>query len=275
MHPWEIASLTDLKPHKGTDPARVAEVQQDLLCTDLMQTAVTVDRRTRVIIKGHHRCQAILALGFKKIPVWYVDYLEDEQLAFSESSAVQDKTRVLAAGISGRLLPARSTQHLAHNDALGFIEPPCLVPLDRLKTRVVTVGVFDLFHLGHVNLLKAAKSLGHHLIVGVQYNVERYKQARIFYSFEQRIDIIRSLRYVDLAVPYENVDEKLHEIDFDIFARGPDQNHAGFQRAIRYCADCGREVVTLPRTEHISASALRKGLTDVTILKAPPASLVA
>jgi len=275
MKTWEIAEIAELKPHLTIDLQRVKEVQKDMLCTDLIQKALTVDRRTKVIINGHHRYQAIRELGYGKIPVWYVDYLEDDGIAFSRTSAVQDKRRILEAGSTGRLLPQNAALHFVSGEAANFSEPDCCVPLDRLKTRVFTVGVFDLFHLGHMNLLKAAQRLGQYLIVGVQYNVEKYKDAHIFYNFEQRIDIIRSLRFVDLALPYEAVDQRVQEVEFDIFAKGPDQCHAGFQRAEQYCAEHGKRVVTLPRTENISASALRKGLEEIAAFEQPAVPLVA
>jgi glycerol-3-phosphate cytidylyltransferase len=263
MKAWEIADVAKLRPHERTDPERVKEIQKDLLHTNLIQKAITVDRQTKVIINGQHRFQALRDFGFKKVPVFYVDYLEDLSITFAESSIIREKAQIVSAGLGQELLPLGSALHLIAGDPANFVEPDCYVPLDRLKTRVFTAGVFDLFHIGHVNLLKYAKGLGHYLIVGVQYNVDRYKDARIFYDFEQRIDIIRSLRYVDIAVPYEKVDERLAEIDFDIFARGPDQVHAGFQRALRYCLAHGKQVVTIPRTENISASSLRKGLEEI------------
>jgi glycerol-3-phosphate cytidylyltransferase len=275
MRTWEIADLTELKPHLATDPQSVKDVQKDILYTNLMQKAITVDRRTKVIVNGHHRYQAIVDLGYHKIPVWYVDYLEDERITFGPVSLVHDKQRIIEAGQSGQLLPQCAALHLISGEIANFTEPDCYVPLDMLKTRVFTVGVFDLFHIGHVNLLKAAKRLGHYLIVGVQYNVEKYKTARIFYNFEQRIDIIRSLRFVDLAMPYENVDTRIQDVDFDIFAKGPDQCHAGFQRAVQYCAARNKEVVILPRTQNISATALRKGLEELDTLEQRVSPLVA
>jgi cytidyltransferase-like protein len=222
MNAWEIAPFASLQPPQPSDPRRVQEWRDDLQERGLIQHAITVERGTGRILHGHHRAAAVRALGYEKVPVRLVEADPGEPAAFTE--------------------------------------PDCCVPLDQLKTRVFTVGVFDLFHLGHANLLKAAKRMGHYLIVGVQYHAERYKDARLCYTFEQRLDMIRSLRYVDLAVPYERVDEKIRELDFDIFAKGPDQEHAGFQRAVQFCAERGRRVAIIPRTENISASALRRGL---------------
>jgi glycerol-3-phosphate cytidylyltransferase len=71
-----------------------------------------------------------------------------------------------------------------------------------------TTGVFDLFHIGHVNVLRNAKSLCDRLIVGVTVDeLVLYKNKRAVIPFDERIDIVRACRYVDLAVPQESMDK--------------------------------------------------------------------
>ena len=65
-----------------------------------------------------------------------------------------------------------------------------------------TTGVYDLFHIGHVNLLKNARSMCDKLIVGVTVDeLAGYKEKQPIIPFSERIEIVRSCRYVDLAVP--------------------------------------------------------------------------
>ena len=71
-----------------------------------------------------------------------------------------------------------------------------------------TTGVFDLFHIGHVNLLKNARSLCDKLIVGVTTDeLVSYKHKRSVIPFEERIEIVKSCKYVDLAIPQTDLDK--------------------------------------------------------------------
>lgn len=130
---------------------------------------------------------------------------------------------------------------------------------------VLTVGVFDLLHWGHFELFRRAKELageGGKLTVAVQEDgiVTKYKpQAKLVYDWDKRVKMIGALRYVDVVVPYTDIDESIKHIDFDVFAIGGDQNHAGFQRAVKWCEENGRRVVRMTRTDGISSSDIRKG----------------
>ena len=129
--------------------------------------------------------------------------------------------------------------------------------------KVITVGVFDYFHLGHLRLFENAKKLGDYLIVAVQDGdciLKTKPNANILYSTEQRVDLVKALRIVDEVVIYRDVDTILPEVDFDVFAIGEDQTHAGFQRAVKWCEENGKEVVRLPRTKGICSSEIKKGL---------------
>ncbi len=71
-----------------------------------------------------------------------------------------------------------------------------------------TAGVFDLFHIGHLNLLKNAKGMCDRLIVGVTVDdLVLYKNKRAVIPFNERIEIVRSIKYVDAAIPQEDMDK--------------------------------------------------------------------
>lgn len=127
--------------------------------------------------------------------------------------------------------------------------------------RVLTVGVYDMLHIGHILLFKRAKELGDRLVVAVQEDevIQKYKPGTsMVYTTEERMYMVSAIKYVDEVITYRNVDKDIQDIDFDVFAKGPDQNHEGFQRAVEWCHSNGKEVVVIPRTEGISSTMLRE-----------------
>ena len=126
--------------------------------------------------------------------------------------------------------------------------------------KVITFGVYDLLHIGHVLLFKKARELGDYLIVAVQDDevIKKYKpEAEMVYSTAERLLMVNAIKYVDEVVVYRDVYHDIQTIDFDVFAKGPDQSHEGFQKAVEWSKRNGREVVTIPRTEGISSTQLR------------------
>lgn len=129
--------------------------------------------------------------------------------------------------------------------------------------KVVTFGVYDYFHLGHLRLFKNAKTLGDYLIVAVQdgnYILKTKPNAKVMYTTEERKELVGALRVVDEVVDYTDVDVTIKTLDFDVFAIGEDQKHEGFQRAIKWCEDNGKEVVRMRRTPGICSSEIKNKL---------------
>ena len=131
--------------------------------------------------------------------------------------------------------------------------------------KILTFGVYDMLHIGHILLFKHAKELfpgeDCKLIVAVQEGdfILKYKPGtKMIYTPEERMFMVSSVRWVDEVVTYQDVDKDIQNIDFDVFAKGPDQNHEGFQRAIAWCEANGKKVMTIPRTEGISSTLLRE-----------------
>ena len=130
-------------------------------------------------------------------------------------------------------------------------------------TKVVTFGVFDYFHYGHLKLFERAKAMGDYLIVAIQAEeyILKYKpDAQILYSQDQRMELINALEVVDEVAVYTDIDKSIKEIDFDVWAKGEDQNHAGFQAAERWALEHGKTVKVLPRTPNISTTKIRQQL---------------
>ena len=129
--------------------------------------------------------------------------------------------------------------------------------------KVITFGVFDYFHLGHLRLFENAKKNGDYLIVAVQDGsfIKKTKpNATILYSTEERIELVSALKIVDEVIVYKNVDESIKNVAFDVFAIGEDQCHEGFQKAVQFCVESGLEVVRMTRTKGICSSRIKNEL---------------
>tara|TARA_B100001564_G_C20583712_1_gene644422 strand:+ start:636 stop:1061 length:426 start_codon:yes stop_codon:yes gene_type:complete len=88
-----------------------------------------------------------------------------------------------------------------------------------------TTGVYDLFHVGHLNILKKAKEYCNHLVVGVTTDdLVSYKNTEVFISFEERIQIIEAIKYVDEVCAQENMNkmEAWEKMKFDVVFVGSD-----------------------------------------------------
>ena len=123
---------------------------------------------------------------------------------------------------------------------------------------VLTYGTFDMFHIGHLNLLNRLKSLGDKLIVAVstdEFNSIKGKKTLI--PFDQRALIVQNIKCVDMVISEKNWEQKIDDIkkyNVDIFAMGDDWK-GKFDFLKDYC-----EVIYLPRTQNISTTELKKEL---------------
>lgn len=130
----------------------------------------------------------------------------------------------------------------------------------RIKMKkVITYGTFDLFHRGHLELLRRAKELGDYLIVVVssdEFNAIKNKKS--YYSFEDRKAIVEAIRYVDEVLPEYTWEQKIEDIqknNVDVFVMGHDWE-GKFDFLKEYC-----EVVYLPRTDGISTTQIKEELS--------------
>ncbi len=119
--------------------------------------------------------------------------------------------------------------------------------------KVITFGTFDVFHVGHVNILKRAAELGNELIVGVSSDALNFaKKGRYpIYNQTDRITIVQSLKFVDLVFVEESLELKLEYIKkykADILVMGDDWN-GKFDWVKSAC-----DVFYLPRTPSISTT---------------------
>lgn len=127
-----------------------------------------------------------------------------------------------------------------------------------MSTVVITYGTFDLIHIGHINLLRRAKSLGDYLIVGLSTDeFNKIKGKKAYHSFEERKAILQAIRYVDLVIEENSWEDKkrhVDEYDVDILVMGSDWE-GKFNDLSSLC-----KVIYLPRTEGISTTKIKKDL---------------
>ena len=129
-----------------------------------------------------------------------------------------------------------------------------------------TTGVYDMFHIGHLNILKRAKEQCDYLIVGVSTDklVESYKHKTPIIPFEERMAIVEAIKYVDQVVAQESMDkfaawEKLH---FSAIFHGDDwKGSSMYDELEKKLASVGVDMVFLPHTDGTSSTLLSEKLT--------------
>jgi len=130
-----------------------------------------------------------------------------------------------------------------------------------------TTGVFDLFHIGHVNLLRNAKAMCDKLVVGVTTDeLVSYKNKRSVISFEERMEVVRSCRYVDAVIPQEDMDKysQWEKIKFDLMFVGDDWFKSEKWQVIdNKFKDVGVRVVYFPYSKGTSSTLINNVLLDL------------
>ena len=130
-----------------------------------------------------------------------------------------------------------------------------------------TTGVFDLFHVGHLNILKRAKEQCDYLIVGVTVDeLVAYKGKKAFIPYEERAAIVEAIRYVDKVIPQDSMDkmaawEKLH---FNKMFVGDDWKGTNtWNHWEEEFAKVGVEIVYFPYTKKTSSTLLLEALKSL------------
>ena len=127
-----------------------------------------------------------------------------------------------------------------------------------------TTGVYDLFHVGHLNMIRNAKSLCDKLIVGVSSDeVVKYKHKKAVIPFKERIKIVRSIKYVDVAIPQNDRNKILawKKIKYNILFVGDDwygeKKWKEFEKTLK---KKGVKIVYFPYTKGTSSTLLNNTL---------------
>jgi len=138
------------------------------------------------------------------------------------------------------------------------------------KVIVFTAGIWDLFHRGHLRLLKRAKAFGDVLIVGVATDrlAEEYKRKPII-PLEQRMEIVEAVRYVDTVVDYDSLDVTalLKNLDIDVMVVGEDWGGFPEQKEYKiYLEQNNKKLIRIPYTQGISTTAIRERVIEEAVI---------
>lgn len=125
-----------------------------------------------------------------------------------------------------------------------------------------TSGVFDLFHIGHLNLLKNAKGLCDKLIVGVTTDeLVAYKNKKAVIPFAERMEIVRNISYVDAVVPQESMDKFAlwEKLKYDIMFVGDDwYNTPKWREYEKQFNKVGVKIIYFPYTKGTSSTLINQ-----------------
>jgi glycerol-3-phosphate cytidylyltransferase len=130
-----------------------------------------------------------------------------------------------------------------------------------------TTGVYDLFHIGHLNLLRNAKAMCDKLIVGVTTDeLVSYKFKKAVIPFTERIEIVHSIGFVDVAIPQETMDKfaAWKKLKFDIVFVGDDwYNDNKWKDIEAQFKGVGVKIIYFPYTKGTSSTLINEILTNM------------
>jgi rfaE bifunctional protein nucleotidyltransferase chain/domain len=129
---------------------------------------------------------------------------------------------------------------------------------------VFTAGVWDILHIGHLNLLRRARALGDRLIVGVLTDeaAERYKPRPVM-PYQERLELVSALRMVDEVAQVDdtNATPLLQRLQPDILVHGSDiVEKAGWEIGQTWMRENGRQFIVLPYTDGVSSTRLKSAV---------------
>lgn len=167
----------------------------------------------------------------------------------------------------GNDYPNKSKEHVAQSLAQTGDSGLKESDMDKPYNVGYIAGVFDLFHIGHLNMFKRAKEQCRYLIVGVvsDEGVRLNKQAEPFVPFEERIEIVRSCRYVDEAVKlplnFAGTRDMFKKYHFDVQFSGSDYEHdPAWLSEKEFLEKNGSTMVFFPYTQSTSSTKLKKAI---------------
>ena len=130
-----------------------------------------------------------------------------------------------------------------------------------------TQGTYDMFHIGHLNLIRNARQECDYLIVGVNTDelIGTYKNKSAIVPLEERMDIVESIKFVDLVIPCDSLDKLEICLKYGVnkvFIGDDWKGHSRWEQAEKELAEYGIDVTYLPYTKNTSSTLLREKLKE-------------
>jgi len=130
-----------------------------------------------------------------------------------------------------------------------------------------TTGVFDMFHIGHLNILRRAKEKCEFLIVGVTTDeLVSYKNKKAVIPYDERVEIVKSIRYVDKVVPQKNMNKMQiwEKYKFDVMFVGSDwKGTKKWNDFEKQFSKVGVDIIYFPYTKYTSSTLLREAIQNI------------
>jgi hypothetical protein len=133
-----LINLESLKEHEEIRPDYLEELKNEILSDGILKMPIAVDKKTYIILDGHHRLHALKKIGCKKIPVILFDYQspEIEVLPHREGETVT-KEMIIQTALNGRRMPPKTSKHMIMIEGelkhISILETVINVPLEKLK----------------------------------------------------------------------------------------------------------------------------------------------
>ncbi len=130
--------IEELKEHEEIRPDYLETLKNEILSDGILKMPICVDKKTCIILDGHHRLHALKRLGCKKIPVVLVDYQSQgiKVIPWREGEMIT-KEKIIDTALSGKRMPSKTSKHMIILDGewthISAIEMTIDVPLEKLK----------------------------------------------------------------------------------------------------------------------------------------------
>jgi ParB-like chromosome segregation protein Spo0J len=123
-----LVPVDALKPHESTSRRHLARLKRRIINDCVLKMPVLADKKTLVLLDGHHRLLTLKQLGIKKIPAMLVDYESNEIIVKSRRKNLKvDKRAVISMGLSKKVFPPKTTKHILKKEV-----KKCDIPLELL-----------------------------------------------------------------------------------------------------------------------------------------------